>query len=685
MKLKLSQIVSITAIIFGVFIFVLFLSKQDIFQRASYALNDILTHRFFYADNNHSDSVVIIKIDDKTLDVLWRSDLGILSFDKWVYGEVLEKLFSQYDVAGVWFDIVFANPSVLWFEDELALRDALEKYKDQVVIATFASWDIVPLCLYSSSIHWFADAQDQEIVRYFQSLHPSYPLTDICWNHDIHPENLWSIRGLASQLLQVSIPHLSPLKREELESNLELFLESNKNVQYISYFANGINNDGTIWFRSYSLIDILEWKQIDLAGKMVLIWEVWTAIHDSHFTPISPNVRMPWVEIQANIIETIYQWVMLKDMHPWVFYILKLLFLCLVLIWVFLLRLSYSIIWLWVLCATILLIAVGLFTVSWIFLQTLHLLSFVILSYILLYLYRFTVTDKLKRELKKQFSLYVSPDVVNDITQNPESVILKGEKRDITIFFSDIENFTSLSERVNSQDLVILLNEYFHEMTHIIHKNKGTLDKYIGDAVMCFFWAPTTIKNHTYFACKTAIEQQSQLTLLRKKWASEWKEAIKIRIWIHAWDAIHWNIWSSDTRVDYTIMWDNVNIASRLEGICKEYGISICVSQEVYLREKENFYFRELDEIKLKWKKEAIKIYELLDFKEKDIAPWDMEKYWVYRKGLDLYRLWQIKEAYTVWSKNTEDMPSLSMAERCKQISLWHATVTNGIYTMLHK
>lgn len=141
-----------------------------------------------------------------------------------------------------------------------------------------------------------------------------------------------------------------------------------------------------------------------------------------------------------------------------------------------------------------------------------------ILSYTIAFIYRFQITDKTKRLLKKQFSSYVSPDVVAEISKNPNSILTKGEKRDISIFFSDIVSFTSISENTDAEKLLKLLNEYFAEMTHIIHHNKGTLDKYIGDAVMCFFNAPIAQENHSYYACKTALEQQKRLKELNRMW-----------------------------------------------------------------------------------------------------------------------------------------------------------------------
>jgi len=161
------------------------------------------------------------------------------------------------------------------------------------------------------------------------------------------------------------------------------------------------------------------------------------------------------------------------------------------------------------------------------------LIAFVLLSYTTLYIYRFVVLDKSRRELKKRFSLYVAPDIVDDISHNPDAVTLEGQEKDISILFSDIVGFTSISETTDTKSLVTLLNEYFAEMTAIIHQYKGTLDKYIGDAVMCFFNAPLDLPNHSFYACKTALAQQARLRDLRTKWSDTEKPLIRIRIGLH--------------------------------------------------------------------------------------------------------------------------------------------------------
>lgn len=305
-----------------------------------------------------------------------------------------------------------------------------------------------------------------------------------------------------------------------------------------------------------------------------------------------------------------------------------------------------------------------------------------VFSVFVTYIYRFQVTDKAKRILKKQFSSYVSPDVVEEISQNPDSVLVKWQKREATVFFSDIVSFTSISEHTDAELLVEILNEYFTEMTQIIHQNKGTLDKYIGDAVMCFFNAPLKQENHSFYACKTALEQQKRLRELNNIWRQKGYPDIAIRIGIHTWEVIHGNIWSDDTRVNYTVIGDSVNLASRLEWVCKQYGISVCVSQEIYILQKEEFYFRELDLISVKGRQKPVRIYQLIWERNHKLSQKHQEYLARYDEALQAYRAENFWQAEKLFLQNTWDATSKIMWKRCQDIQDWKAQLNQGVYIM---
>lgn len=195
--------------------------------------------------------------------------------------------------------------------------------------------------------------------------------------------------------------------------------------------------------------------------------------------------------------------------------------------------------------------------------------------------YRYFITNRDRRYIEKAFSHYIAPDVVKQIAANPDSFKLGGEKREMTFFFSDIASFTTISEKLGTEKIFKLMEEYLSAMTDILIVNKGTLDKYIGDAVMGFFNAPIRIEKSEYLACKTALEQQEKLVELNKKWEQEGIAPIMVRIGIATGEAMVGNIGSKD-RFNYTVIGDYVNLASRLEGVNKEYLTKICVSESTY-------------------------------------------------------------------------------------------------------
>jgi adenylate cyclase len=216
-----------------------------------------------------------------------------------------------------------------------------------------------------------------------------------------------------------------------------------------------------------------------------------------------------------------------------------------------------------------------------------------------------------KHRIKNAFQHYVTASVVNEILKNPEKLNLHGEERDLTIFFSDIEGFTTLSEGMSPLDVVSLLNEYLSEMTEIIFKFEGLLDKYEGDAIMAVFGAPVNQKDHAIRACRCALENQKALAKLRKKWIKEGKPPINARIGINTGMVVVGNM-GSKMRFDYTVIGDNVNLAARLETANKIMKTSILVSEHTAQTAEPAIISRYLGKLKVAGKKEKVKVYEVL-------------------------------------------------------------------------
>jgi adenylate cyclase len=207
--------------------------------------------------------------------------------------------------------------------------------------------------------------------------------------------------------------------------------------------------------------------------------------------------------------------------------------------------------------------------------------------------------------------------VVEQIVRDPSKLKLGGEERELTAFFSDIQGFTSISEQLGSPSrLVELLNEYLSAMADIIESYEGTIDKYEGDAVIAFWGAPVFFEDHALKACLSALDQQKRFAKLREAWekGGKWPPAVakaRVRMGLNTGLMVVGNM-GSRGRMNYTIMGDAVNLASRLEGVNKQYGTLITISETTYLQVKEHLEVRELDIIRVVGKAEPVKIYELL-------------------------------------------------------------------------
>ena len=235
----------------------------------------------------------------------------------------------------------------------------------------------------------------------------------------------------------------------------------------------------------------------------------------------------------------------------------------------------------------------------------------VVLSFVSIVVYRAMTEERDKRRIKEMFEKYVSPKVVEEILEHPPE--LGGVDKELTVFFSDIRGFTTLSESMTPQELVNHLNEYLTAMTDIILSYNGTLDKYVGDEVMCFWGAPLPQEDHAILACKCALKQMAVLAELNAQWPPE--RRIDIGIGINSGIMTVGNM-GSPGRMNYTLMGDNVNLGARLEGTNKEYHTHIIISEYTYALVKDRVIARELDNIRVKGKNRPVLIYELIDVPE---------------------------------------------------------------------
>ncbi|MHB2020378.1 MAG: adenylate/guanylate cyclase domain-containing protein, partial [Candidatus Xenobia bacterium] len=264
----------------------------------------------------------------------------------------------------------------------------------------------------------------------------------------------------------------------------------------------------------------------------------------------------------------------------------------------------------------------------------------------------------------RSFAKYVPAEVVRQVLTSGREARIEGEHRTLSVYFSDIANFTSISEGLTPEQLVELLAEYLGTMSDQILESGGTVDKYIGDAVMAFWGAPQSLPQHALVACRTALANQRRLAQLREKWAAEGRPQIHARIGLHTGEVVVGNVGSS-RRLSYTVMGDTVNLASRLESLSKYYGTSILISEKTYTDTGGEVIARPLDWVSVKGKTEGVLIYELLGLPEDPNASELQSLAERWRSALTLYRARDWEKTIAMLEETPQDGPGKLIIERC--------------------
>jgi adenylate cyclase len=263
---------------------------------------------------------------------------------------------------------------------------------------------------------------------------------------------------------------------------------------------------------------------------------------------------------------------------------------------------------------------------------------------------------------------------------------LGGEETDISAFFSDIQGFTTISEKLSPRQLVALLNDYLTEMTDILLAHGGTVDKFEGDAIVAFFGAPTALPDHADTACRCALAMQARLAQLEKIWEDQGRPGLNTRIGICSGTAVVGNM-GSRNRLDYTMMGDTPNTASRLEGANKIYGTKILASAST-ARAATGVRFREIDAVRLKGKNRAITVFEPMELASR-ITPADEWLIANYQKALTAYREGKWETAASLFDsiliQHPDDRPSQVMVARCEQFKKDPPVSWDGVFVLMRK
>jgi adenylate cyclase len=395
-------------------------------------------------------------------------------------------------------------------------------------------------------------------------------------------------------------------------------------------------------FKYYSAAQLLDGTvpKEALKDKIVLVGATAVGIYDLRVTPFSGVA--PGVEIQATVIDNILEDNFLKaPSFPQFQSLLLVLALGLVLGLV-LPRLSAV----WSLLVTVLVLGIFiggnflLFVTRGWQVELIYPLLQIGGVYVGVTVQRFLREERERLRIKKTFQAYVAPEVVNEILKNPDKLGLGGDRRDITILFTDIRGFTTLAETLEPEALVELLHSFFDPMSEIIVEYGGTIDKYMGDAIMALFGAPIENPGHAQTACRAALAMVAKLEALSAEWRSQGRPDLRIGVGINSGEAVVGNM-GSQRLFDYTAVGDNVNLASRLEGLNKYYQTSILISNATAAHLDGGFILREVDVVQVKGKKEPLKVFEILGEGTPDPELAKFLGYYQEGRSLFLSRHWQ--------------------------------------------
>jgi len=390
-------------------------------------------------------------------------------------------------------------------------------------------------------------------------------------------------------------------------------------------------------FPEYSITDILQGKvpKGTFRDKIVLVGTTAVGLYDMRNTPFA--AVYPGLEVHATVIDNILEKAFIhKPKWTRIFDALAIVLFALIM-GILIPRLSAikGVVLMSGLFVLYIFVTQWLFTHALLWVNMVYPLLGLVLLYTSLTIYRYLTEERERKKIRGAFSHYVSSSVVNEVLKNPDKLKLGGDMKELTVLFSDIRGFTTISEGLSPEEVHRLINEYLTAMTNIVFKNVGTLDKYMGDAVMAIYGAPVDQPDHAQKACDTALEMMQELKVLNAKWVQEGKPLLDIRIGINTGMMMVGNM-GSEQRFEYTVLGDAVNLGSRLEGANKSYLTHILISEFTYDKVKDEFLCMEIDRVRVKGKTRPVKIYQLLG--RKDASASQVETIRYFHQGLQFYR-----------------------------------------------
>jgi len=432
----------------------------------------------------------------------------------------------------------------------------------------------------------------------------------------------------------------------------------------------GLSDEEIEALKEAGALDLL--AESPFKDKVVLVGASAEDLQDNKFTPFysARNTRKtPGVEVHAHAIQMIHEGAFLRSVGFWRTLLGTLLFSLLLCLMVRFLKHWLSLIGAGLLIGGILAAGGLLFAQQGLCLQEMPLILAVGLGYPVNLMYRIILAQREKFMIRSMFSHYLPEKYVDALIRNPDMLQLGGERRRMSVLFSDVAGFTTVSEKLSPEELIVLLNEYLTALTRVILENDGIIDKYEGDLIMAEFGMPVWYEDHAEKCCRAALRMQKKLSGLRAKWRSEGRDELHSRVGVNTGDMAFGNM-GSDEVFDYTVMGDTVNLASRFEGANKAYGTTIMIGAQTYDDVWEKFVCRPLDTILVKGKLEGVEVYELLAESTEELTSDKLKAVEQYGKGLALYRgrefIAAMEQFRQALAADPTDSPSKVFLARCE-------------------
>ena len=671
------------------FILVFLLQEFQLFQPLEWKSWDLRLRLFSKASHADKD-IVLFLIDQYSLDVYEKQQGLPWPWPREFYSYLVNYL-HHGGAKAICFDLIFSESSFYGVQDDLVFASSI-KEAGNVFLPVFLSQkqdefkELDPDVL--KPFTWELSENGTDPVYQMNSV--TLPVKELLpglrgvGNVRFSPDEdgIYRRIPLLFSYEEMTIPAL-PLEVSEFVSSGKIHAKDNQSI-WLENRKIPLDDSGQMVIKyygpqgtypTYSVASIINsWAQInkgldpqispdEFEGKVVFIGSSAPGIFDLRSTPFSSVY--PGVEVQATLLNNILN----KDFisfpgKPVVLFFI-LFFTLFTGVGVSLLKRPWVISLFFIVCLALPAVASIVFFFLGYWLEFVAPEFAALTAFISAALLNYSLEGRQRRFIKNVFRFYLSPSLIDMIVDDPGLLKLGGDKREISSFFTDIKGFTSISEGLPPEELVELLNLYLSEMSDIILSYQGTLDKYEGDAIIAFWNAPLEQENHAYNACRAALDCQKRLKKMRSHLKSQYGHELFMRIGINTGPAVVGNM-GSRRRFDYTAIGDTVNLASRLEGACKQYRVSILIGEETFHQIRDKILTREVDVIRVVGKSRPVKVFEIIAEKDK-MDDSKMKLASDFQEALIKYKNREWKKAKALFQNIKGDDLAGLYVERCEE------------------